>query len=432
MKKSQLKSTLLLALSLFALIGCQGNGENGVTTATAYHSQDDKNGSEVTPAPEPSSDNINQTDDIIDTNDINQTDDIIDTSDINQTDDIIDTNDINQTSDDNVTTNHAPIVTPQSIIVTEDSTTNLITLTGTDPDGNPLTYTVVTPPSHGSLSGTAPNLTYTPIANYNGTDSLSYTVSDGIEVSDVITISITVSSVNDTPTANAGADKNITYSQSVDLNGSGTDDGSIVAYEWTLDSNPDYHRYTQNVTPVKLAEGTHIFTLTVTDNDGDTNTDTIMVIVLHLPSTLKKTGQTDSYSDGDDGYYQYGLDHNYTRDNEKNIVTDHLTGLKWQDNAIGSVATWQQAIDRCEALTLGGLSNWRLPTRKELIYIAKYTTLNPALDDVFLNVGPSSYWSATPHIGDSARAWHVYFPNGYQGFYLKTVGYYVRCVTDTE
>jgi hypothetical protein len=47
---------------------------------------------------------------------------------------------------------------------------------------------------------------------------------------------------------------------------------------------------------------------------------------------VKKTGQVKSYEKYDDGYYQKGADPSYTRDNEKEIVTDNLTGLMWQDN----------------------------------------------------------------------------------------------------
>ena len=64
--------------------------------------------------------------------------------------------------------NDAPVANAQSGVTTAEDTAKAITLTGTDVEGNALTYTVVTQPAHGTLSGTAPNLTYTPAANYNG------------------------------------------------------------------------------------------------------------------------------------------------------------------------------------------------------------------------------------------------------------------------
>ena len=53
-----------------------------------------------------------------------------------------------------------------------------VTLSATDPNPGPLTYALASPaPLHGTLTGTAPNLTYTPHANYHGPDSFGFTVS---------------------------------------------------------------------------------------------------------------------------------------------------------------------------------------------------------------------------------------------------------------
>ena len=57
--------------------------------------------------------------------------------------------------------NDSPVATAQSVTTAEDTAVT-ITLAGTDADGDALTYTVVNQPSNGTLSGTAPNLTYTP------------------------------------------------------------------------------------------------------------------------------------------------------------------------------------------------------------------------------------------------------------------------------
>src|SRR5207249_2349285 len=60
--------------------------------------------------------------------------------------------------------NDAPVANAQSV-TTPANTAKPITLTATDVDGDTLTYSVVTGPAHGTLSGTAPNVTYTPAAN---------------------------------------------------------------------------------------------------------------------------------------------------------------------------------------------------------------------------------------------------------------------------
>src|SRR5205823_6481822 len=72
----------------------------------------------------------------------------------------------------------------------------------TDADGDALTAAVVNGPSHGTLTLNANgSFTYTPSANYNGADSFTYKASDGQAFSNVATVSITVTPVNDPPVA---------------------------------------------------------------------------------------------------------------------------------------------------------------------------------------------------------------------------------------
>ena len=97
-----------------------------------------------------------------------------------------------------INSNFAPVAQAQSVSTDED-TALPVTLTGTDGDDNPLTYSIVTQPANGTLSGTAPNLTYTPNANYNGSDSFTFKVNDGVVDSTIATISITINPINDDP-----------------------------------------------------------------------------------------------------------------------------------------------------------------------------------------------------------------------------------------
>ncbi|MCP5524754.1 MAG: tandem-95 repeat protein [Verrucomicrobiales bacterium] len=89
------------------------------------------------------------------------------------------------------TANQPPYANAQTVTTAEDTAVG-ITLTGGDPDGNPLTYAVATGPAHGTLSGTAPDLTYTPEANYHGGDSFTFVANDGTVDSAPATVSITV------------------------------------------------------------------------------------------------------------------------------------------------------------------------------------------------------------------------------------------------
>lgn len=90
--------------------------------------------------------------------------------------------------------NTAPTADAQSVNVDENDSV-IITLTGNDADGDTLSYAIVTPPSNGTLSGTLPNVTYTPNADYVGNDSFQFKVNDGTAGSAPTTVNITVNAV---------------------------------------------------------------------------------------------------------------------------------------------------------------------------------------------------------------------------------------------
>ena len=125
------------------------------------------------------------------------------------------------TSDSNTATvaitvnpvNDVPTADPQSTTTNED-TAKLITLSGSDPDDNNLTFSIVVGPTNGSLGSIGtPNcaavntctatVTYTPDPNYNGPDFFTFKVNDGTVDSNTATVNIGVNAVNDAPTANA-------------------------------------------------------------------------------------------------------------------------------------------------------------------------------------------------------------------------------------
>ncbi|MCX7555725.1 Ig-like domain-containing protein [Xanthomonadaceae bacterium JHOS43] len=97
-----------------------------------------------------------------------------------------------------VVENFSPTADGKSVTTLEDTPIGIV-LTGSDPEGDPLTFQVANGPSHGSLSGVAPNLTYTPAADYFGSDSFTYTANDGTTSSAPATVSITVTAVDDGP-----------------------------------------------------------------------------------------------------------------------------------------------------------------------------------------------------------------------------------------
>ena len=87
--------------------------------------------------------------------------------------------------------NRPPVAQSTALIAVAGAVTPL-TLQGSDPDGNALTFVVVQFPVHGKLSGQAPNLSYTPDRGFVGTDALIFTASDGTASSAQATVTITV------------------------------------------------------------------------------------------------------------------------------------------------------------------------------------------------------------------------------------------------
>ncbi|MBD5778291.1 tandem-95 repeat protein [Pelagicoccus sp. NFK12] len=98
--------------------------------------------------------------------------------------------------------NDTPVAISDSVNVTEDVPLQ-ITLVGTDVEEGQLSYAITNPPAHGSLSGTAPDLLYTPNLNYSSPegDGFSFIVNDGELDSQIANVEIAFAPVNDIPSA---------------------------------------------------------------------------------------------------------------------------------------------------------------------------------------------------------------------------------------
>ena len=119
------------------------------------------------------------------------------------------------------------------------------------------------------------------------------------------------------------------------------------------------------------------------------------------------------------------------RDDNTNIVRDTVTSLQWQDNGYPN-KKWNDAIDYCSDLSLGGYTDWRLPNINELQTLVDYTKTNPALSNVFAyGTGGGYCWSSTTSVrSNGERAWFVDFSYGeVWDYYDSKDDYnYVRCV----
>jgi hypothetical protein len=187
--------------------------------------------------------------------------------------------------------NHSPVAESQNVTTAED-TAQAITLSATDQDGDALTYSVSTMPMHGVLSGSNANRTYTPDANYNGSDSFTFTANDGKGGTSSATVNITVTSVNDAPIVNIvsplnGATFNV--GSNITVNATATDvDGTISQVEFFYDDGKhgnlsmgvsNAFPYSWTRTNVRVS-GSYIITAVATDNNGTvTTSDPITITV---------------------------------------------------------------------------------------------------------------------------------------------------------
>lgn len=198
------------------------------------------------------------------------------------------------------TTNSAPVAMNGNATLTEDGS-KAITLSGSDADGNALTYVKVANPAHGSLSISGNVATYTPVGNYNGTDSFTYKVSDGALESGIATVNLTINAVNDAPVAESFAETSISgQSKSFDLRGSDVDDTSATRTARIV-VQPQHGSLTLNGMRVSYTAngsytGSDIFSYTLSDGKAVSNTAQVTLSVTSSPVTsaskLNDTGVT--------------------------------------------------------------------------------------------------------------------------------------------
>jgi VCBS repeat-containing protein len=177
--------------------------------------------------------------------------------------------------------NDAPVANAQSVSTPEDAP-RVVTLTGTDLDGDALTFAIVTQPAYGTLTGSGASWTYTPAANYSGADAFTFTASDGTATSSPATVSISVTAVNDAPVADA---QSVTTAQDVPLavTLTGTDvEGSALTY--TIVASPAHGTLagsgaTRTYTPAAGYSGADSFTFTVSDGTLASGVATVSITV---------------------------------------------------------------------------------------------------------------------------------------------------------
>jgi hypothetical protein len=96
------------------------------------------------------------------------------------------------------------------------------------------------------------------------------------------------------------------------------------------------------------------------------------------------------------------------------MVSDSLTGLIWSANDIGERHDWPGAHKAVAKLDLGGFTDWRLPTIKELLTLVDYDRSSPAIDPIFSTCKADWYWTLTAlKSSPGDYAWYVDFGDGF-------------------
>jgi hypothetical protein len=109
-------------------------------------------------------------------------------------------------------------------------------------------------------------------------------------------------------------------------------------------------------------------------------------------------------------------------------VTDKITGLMWQQVESAAVLG-SQAAAHCTSLALAGHSDWRLPSRIELVSLIDYSLgTSTGLESPYfpLPAQDTTFWSSSQPVGEPAYLWSVY--DGTVESFNVGNSFNVRCV----
>lgn len=186
-----------------------------------------------------------------------------------------------QESDEDTPTTQTPNTQPigqnLSVNTIEDGSAS-ITLFASDADNDALTYTFSVP-AHGTLTGVAPNLIYTPHAGYNGIDSFSYRASDGTLSSVASTVNITIASTNTAPLIESIPDSTKELGATITFQSRASDnDGDTLSYVWK--EGDTLLATTASFEKSDFSVGTHTISCIVTDPEGATANEEMTITIL--------------------------------------------------------------------------------------------------------------------------------------------------------
>lgn len=225
--------------------------------------------------------------------------------------------------------NRAPVANDDSYEVNEDATLTVpdgptdVLGNDTDPDGDPLTAKrVIVLPDGGPTNGTLTfnengSFTYTPDANFFGTDSFAYEANDGQTDSNTATVNITVNPVNDAPSFSKGPDQAVSEDSGTQTvpdwatnisKGPANESGQSVSFLVTNDNNALFSSQpavspdgTLTFTPAADQSGTATVSIKIkddggTESGGDDESNSQSFTIFVTPLNDPPVADDDSYS----------------------------------------------------------------------------------------------------------------------------------------
>jgi hypothetical protein len=270
----------------------------------------------------------------------------------------------------------APEAQPQPIVSTDEDTARTITLSGTDEEGDDLSFFMVSGPNHGTLgpigelicTGTAPrtcsaNVTYTPDNGYNGFDIFSFKANDGAIDSNPAPVSMLVDPVNDTPVA---TDETKTMSEDGDP--LSIDFGALLSDVETSDANLTYdiadpdsakgslggEGSTRNFTPAADFNGTVNIDYTLADRGDPDNCKAANPPCAAAEISARKTLTVTVDAVNDAPSFTKGPDQTKDEDAGEQTVDGWATAISAGPNESGQTVDFQLTNDNNGLFAAGG------------------------------------------------------------------------------
>jgi uncharacterized membrane protein len=266
-------------------------------------------------------------------------------------------------------------------------------LTGSDPNtpALPLTYVVTSGPAHGTLTGTTPNLTYTPNAGYFGLDSFTYQANNPYLTSNTATVSIDVIAP---PTAsNSSVSVAENTAQTIPLTASDPN-SPAQPLTYIITSNPAHGTLsavsgnTVIYTPSANFFGPDSFQFKVNNGTSDSQVATLLLTVLQPTLTVTVSPATRVYGQANPTF------------------TDTITGFVNGDNA--GVVSGSASL-ATSATASSGVGNYTITAAQGSLSAANYTfafvngtlSVTPAILTVTANDASKVYGAANPSFSDT-------------------------------